>query len=345
LASSKPDLIVLTECFYCAGVPGRYDELAISVDNEVVKAVAAAAKRLAANIVCPVFEKRGDLVFNTALWINRQGDVAGRYDKIHPTESEIDLGDSQIYGGNLGIEITAGSADNVIANGVVRDNSADGIRLDGQADDNLIQNVAVTGNGQNGIAILEGGGNRISGCSVIGNNTAGSGHGGVALLAGPAAVELSHIEDNLCAGIYADEAAGLTLHTNLIAGNQHGIQLSFSTDVAVESNTIVENGSGLFIEGGSAPAVAYNIIWNSGGFDLSGLFSGFIIEDVPIIGDFIKGFKQSFDPETVKMLQDSFEMLTDAWLHPYARRTVCSSGPDSASTRRRRWRATSTRSA
>lgn len=92
LAPNRPDLICLTECFHCVGVPGRYDELSIPADHEIVQKLAAAAKKVGTHLVAPIMERRGELTFNTALWLNRKGEIAGRYDKIHPTESEIDMG-------------------------------------------------------------------------------------------------------------------------------------------------------------------------------------------------------------------------------------------------------------
>jgi predicted amidohydrolase len=92
LSPMRPDLIALTECFHCAGVPGRYDELAVRADDDVIERIAMLASKLGVHIACPIMERRGDLTFNCALWIDRQGKIAGRYDKIHPTESEIDLG-------------------------------------------------------------------------------------------------------------------------------------------------------------------------------------------------------------------------------------------------------------
>ena len=92
LASCKPDLIVLTEHFHNAAVPGSEKDQGIAADHEIVQQIAAAAKSLHANVICPIRQRRGNRSFNTALWLDRTGRVAGRYDKIHPTESEIDEG-------------------------------------------------------------------------------------------------------------------------------------------------------------------------------------------------------------------------------------------------------------
>ena len=40
-------------------------------------------------VVCPILVKAEERVFNSAVLINRDGDIVGRYDKIHPTENEL----------------------------------------------------------------------------------------------------------------------------------------------------------------------------------------------------------------------------------------------------------------
>ena len=52
------------------------------------------------NIICPLFEVDGDRVANTAVVLNRQGGVVGKYRKLHPTLSEIDVG---VSAGSVGV--------------------------------------------------------------------------------------------------------------------------------------------------------------------------------------------------------------------------------------------------
>ena len=72
--------------------------------------------------------------------------------------------------------------------------------------DNLIEFTSITANGRNGILILDGSGNRVAGATITGNNTAGSGYGGVAVFGGCTSVHQSTISGNQCFGIYADES-------------------------------------------------------------------------------------------------------------------------------------------
>gem|GEM_PF-2320573 len=60
LASCKPDLVVLTECFHCAHVGGRVDANALLADDEIVQRVSAQARQVGAHIIAPVYERRGD---------------------------------------------------------------------------------------------------------------------------------------------------------------------------------------------------------------------------------------------------------------------------------------------
>jgi hypothetical protein len=43
-------------------------------------------------VICPIVERRGNRTFNAAVLLNRQGEVAGIYHKMHPTIGEIRAG-------------------------------------------------------------------------------------------------------------------------------------------------------------------------------------------------------------------------------------------------------------
>ncbi len=61
------------------------------LDGETVSAAAKLARRHHAYIVCPIDRVEGGRRFNTAVLIDRHGDVAGAYDKVYPYWSEFDL--------------------------------------------------------------------------------------------------------------------------------------------------------------------------------------------------------------------------------------------------------------
>lgn len=111
---------------------------------------------------------------------------------------------SEVRGCDVGIEITGDGSNNVIRNGFVIGNALDGIRVDGH--DNLIETMQVLENGENGIALVGGFGNRVFNCVISGNNVNRSGFAGVSVLNGCAAVNWNVIESNGCLGVYAEEA-------------------------------------------------------------------------------------------------------------------------------------------
>ncbi len=183
---------------------------------------------------------------------------------------DIDLGDTEIFSCETGVRIISGSSNNTVRNGTIRDNSGDGIRIEGcleTPDDNTIIGVSVENNDRNGIAIFDGFNNQVINSYVSGNNlnTASGGYGGIVLLNGTGSIKRSRILNNGCNGIYMDEAAKTKIIGNLIYGNKDGIQLGFTNGILVESNTIVDNGcSGLWIREGASPDVQYNILYRNG---------------------------------------------------------------------------------
>jgi hypothetical protein len=118
-------------------------------------------------------------------------------------QSDIDLNDSTISGCKAGIKVAGGSSGNTLRNGEVTNNT-DGIRLEGDADgpdDNRFDGIDVTFNTENGILILDGSGNVITGCFIYGNNTGRTGYGGIAVFAGKNEVVDSSIDQNDCYGV------------------------------------------------------------------------------------------------------------------------------------------------
>ncbi len=92
IAAEKPDIITLTENFNTHRVPGSSREKAEPIDGPTMQRMQAKAKEHQCYIVPGFVEHRGDSLFNTAAVIDRNGDVVGQYDKIHPTEIELENG-------------------------------------------------------------------------------------------------------------------------------------------------------------------------------------------------------------------------------------------------------------
>src|SRR3990172_1150215 len=89
-AAVKPGLIVLPEAW-----PSRGCESGVApqrFDGPLVARIREKAAALGCYIVCAVHEERENGLFNTSLVIDRSGELAGRYDKIHRTEGELRRG-------------------------------------------------------------------------------------------------------------------------------------------------------------------------------------------------------------------------------------------------------------
>jgi len=89
MALYKPDIVCLPEAF--TGLKGRNAE---SVPGLTTERLAAVAKELGCYIICPmhVSTEREGKVYNSAILINREGEIAGQYNKIHPVSSESENG-------------------------------------------------------------------------------------------------------------------------------------------------------------------------------------------------------------------------------------------------------------
>lgn len=89
----NPDLICLPELFPFGMTDRRY------VMTEMIEISAKAIERLSefssrnnCYIICPVYTSENGKYYNSAVFINRKGDKAGVYNKIHPTIDELEKG-------------------------------------------------------------------------------------------------------------------------------------------------------------------------------------------------------------------------------------------------------------
>ena len=89
----QADVVCLPEAFLTVGVPYRSAaEVAQAVPGPATTRIGAAARRHGMYVLCPVLEREGTQVFNTAVLLDRAGNVAGSYRKMHPTLGELDRG-------------------------------------------------------------------------------------------------------------------------------------------------------------------------------------------------------------------------------------------------------------
>ena len=83
-AKQKPDLILLHECWHYTGGP-----IEAGIDHEMTKRVMALAKQYGTYIVHPLLIPEKDNDYNSAIVIDRNGEMIGRYDKAYPFWPEL----------------------------------------------------------------------------------------------------------------------------------------------------------------------------------------------------------------------------------------------------------------
>lgn len=92
-AADRPDLIVLPETFTALGCGTEaWFDSAEPVPGPTSSRLAEKAREHRCYIVCPLVRREGSLTYNSAVLIDRNGEVAAIYNKIHPTISEIQVG-------------------------------------------------------------------------------------------------------------------------------------------------------------------------------------------------------------------------------------------------------------
>ncbi|HEV3165968.1 MAG TPA: carbon-nitrogen hydrolase family protein [Isosphaeraceae bacterium] len=90
VAGSRPDLICLPEVFNSRYAPRPATrDAAEPIDGPTISTLARFARDKRCYIVAPITLDREGKLFNTAVLLDRQGNVAGTYDKLHPTEPEM----------------------------------------------------------------------------------------------------------------------------------------------------------------------------------------------------------------------------------------------------------------
>jgi predicted amidohydrolase len=90
-AAMGADLVAFPEVYPQLRTPNMY-EAAEPHDGGTLVWAQEQARRFRTHIVWPRFERRPDGLRNTAILIDRKGDVIGRYDKMFPTIGEMENG-------------------------------------------------------------------------------------------------------------------------------------------------------------------------------------------------------------------------------------------------------------
>lgn len=91
-AAHKPDVVLLTETFLERGVGETAEEAAEPIPGPTTNILSEKARQLHSWIAMSLHERDGEDIFNTAVLVDREGRIAGKYRKIHLTLDEFERG-------------------------------------------------------------------------------------------------------------------------------------------------------------------------------------------------------------------------------------------------------------
>ena len=93
VAGLHPDIICLPELFDTSWVDEEFALADVAEDEKnpgpVTGRIAEFAKKNKCYVACPVYTKKGGNYYNSCLLIDRKGNIAGVYNKMHPVKDEI----------------------------------------------------------------------------------------------------------------------------------------------------------------------------------------------------------------------------------------------------------------
>lgn len=86
------DIICLGEGITLVSTGKSYSEVAETIPGPTSKTLGEAAKRAGTYVIAGIYEKEGSLIYNTAILIGRDGNIAGKYRKTHLPQTEVEGG-------------------------------------------------------------------------------------------------------------------------------------------------------------------------------------------------------------------------------------------------------------
>ena len=86
------EILAFPEIYPQIGSDKKPEELAEEFPGQSTERMMAEAKKLGMYIIWPLYTKECDCAFNSALLIDRDGEISGVYHKMHPTIGEIEGG-------------------------------------------------------------------------------------------------------------------------------------------------------------------------------------------------------------------------------------------------------------
>jgi predicted amidohydrolase len=88
----RPDVMVLGELLNVIGAPGSLDSKAETIPGPSTDRIAGIANSYNVNIVFGMLERDGSQLYNTAVLLNRSGEIAGKYRKVQLPMPEYSAG-------------------------------------------------------------------------------------------------------------------------------------------------------------------------------------------------------------------------------------------------------------
>jgi predicted amidohydrolase len=90
----KPDVVLLTEIFPECGVKGTVYDLSEPIPGPATDVAAGKAREFHTYIITGMLERDGGKAYDTAVLIDRQGRIAGKYRKVHLPLAEVEGGET-----------------------------------------------------------------------------------------------------------------------------------------------------------------------------------------------------------------------------------------------------------
>lgn len=87
---NQADLVCLPEAFASASINRSVKEIAEHPPGLITGSVSKKAREYGSYVICPLYTKRDGKIWNSAVIIDRSGDICGIYDKVHPVTSSSD---------------------------------------------------------------------------------------------------------------------------------------------------------------------------------------------------------------------------------------------------------------
>lgn len=91
-AASQPDIVLFSETLSARGTRLPLEEKAETIPGPLTDMLAERARKYRSYVITSLHERDGDLFYNTAVLIDRDGRIAGKYRKVHLATSEVDAG-------------------------------------------------------------------------------------------------------------------------------------------------------------------------------------------------------------------------------------------------------------